>query len=88
MGINFFVGQFQNYPTISFLNYHRYQLDYTHLSIVFELITRKLHLHLHLSIFLNYISRCNVVQFEIISGCNVINWKLFRGEINSLKFFF
>ena len=33
--------------------YHRHQLDYTHLSIFFKLITRKLHLHLHLSIFLN-----------------------------------
>ena len=33
--------------------YHRHQLDYTHLLIFWELITRTLHLHLHLSIFLN-----------------------------------
>ena len=34
-------------------SYHRHQLDYTHLSIFFKLITRRLHLHLHLSILLN-----------------------------------
>ena len=40
-------------------NYHRDQLQYVHLEIILELISRRLHLHLHLLAWFELLSRCN-----------------------------